>query len=106
MSLEMFLGLLLFISTVTGLVVQALKPRLDGAGIKYSTNLVVLITSAVVSVVACISFYICADLVWTVKSVFMIFAEIVCSWGVAMFGYDKVVQLINQFIAIGALKRR
>ena len=105
MSVEMFIGLLGLIAAVVALVVQKLKPVLDAKGMKYSTNFLALCTSAVTATVICVLFYIVFDVAWTVKSVAMIFAEMICGWGVSMFGYDKVVQLINQFIAIGKFNK-
>ena len=104
MSLEMFIGMLGLIAAIVVLLVQKLKPVLDAKDVKYSTNFVAFIVSAVVAIVMCILFYVIFDVAFTVKSIAMIFAEIVCSWGASMFGYDKIVQLINQFIAIGKLK--
>lgn len=105
MSVEMFIGLLGVISAVVMLLVQKLKPILDNKGLKYSTNFLALTVSIITSVVICVLFYVLFDVLWTVKSVAMIFAMMLCSWGTAMFGYDKIVQLINQFIAIGRFKK-
>ena len=104
MSLEMFLGMLGLVAAIVVMVVQKLKPFLDSKDVKYSTNFLALIVSAVVAIVMCILFYVLFDVAFTIKSIAMIFAEIICSWGASMFGYDKIVQLINQFIAIGKLK--
>ena len=97
MSLNVFLMLLLIISTFTGLVTEAIKKCLQERGKKYHANAMAGYVAAALSVAVGAAYVILVSAVINAQMVVYLIALIFMSWLAAMVGYDKVVQAISQF---------
>ena len=96
MTVELFLILLAVLATITSLLTEGVKKFLDAYEVKYAANLVVLIVAAIVGGAGTTLFYVLYNFPYTAQNVVCILLMIVANWLVAMFGYDKVVQVILQ----------
>lgn len=93
MTVEMFLTLLVFFSTATSLVTEALK-KVTGDKVPY--NALVLIVAMVVGCVGMEIYYIINDIPWTLINAIYLILMGIANWIGAMVGYDKIKQLISQ----------
>lgn len=91
---------LLLISIVTSLTVEGLKKVLDGTKIKYSSNVLAVIASVVISLGTSVVYLILNDIVFNVKVGAQIFVLMYLGFLVATVGYDKVAQLFDQITGI------
>lgn len=97
MTLLEFLGIaLLGISTVTGLIVEALKKILDKKNVKYSSTALAAIVSVVFSLAASVIYAVLAEVPFSAKLVIGILILMGLSFLVATVGYDKVMQAIKK----------
>lgn len=90
-TFDIFLIGLLVISTLTSLVTEAIKKILVELKIGYYPNLLVGITSAVLSGAIGAGYVIFTDLGFTAQVIICIIALVFMSWLCAMVGYDKVI---------------
>lgn len=97
MDFETFLMLLAAMSVATSLVTEAVKACLDSLGFKYASNIVVLVVSILVGGLGTHIFYVMADISMNTVNTIYIFLMVAANWLVAMVGYDKVMQAIEQF---------
>ena len=95
MTWKVFLTLLLVISTLTSLVVEALK-KFIGEDKKYSSNLLAGIVAIVLSVVIGICYCIFFEIAFNSQIIIYIIALVLLSWLCSMLGYDKVIQSLAQ----------
>ena len=93
MTVEIFLTLLVFLSTATSLATEAFK-KLVGNKIPY--NILVLIIAMIVGCVGVYVYYILNNI--EINSINIIYLVLmgIANWIGAMVGYDKIKQLINQ----------
>ena len=96
MTINAFLVLLTGFATLTSLFTEAVKKLLDESKIKYSSNIVVLLSSIFVSGLGMVSFYLISEIQFILPNIIGIVLMIIANWLVAMLGYDKVVQAIQQ----------
>ncbi|MCD8159027.1 MAG: aminopeptidase [Clostridiales bacterium] len=96
MSYSIFLLGLMAVSTLTGLVTEAIKIQLDECGLTYKSNLLAGIVALVLSAAVTVGYSIMTDTVLTLHFAVIAVALMVLSWLCAMLGYDKVVQAISQ----------
>lgn len=96
MTVEVFIALLVSLSTVTALVTSFVKKILDGVNIVYASNIVVLIVSAIVGGGGTCVFYVFNDYAWNPVNIICIFMMIIANAIGSMVGYDKVIQTIRQ----------
>ncbi|OUO29718.1 aminopeptidase [Eubacterium sp. An3] len=96
MNIDTFLFLMLAVSVLTGLFTEAIKKVLDGAGKKYSTNLLTGAVSVVLAVAIAAGYVIMTDIILNDKMAVMLIALVLLSWLCAMVGYDKVMQAVTQ----------
>ena len=99
MTMSVFLSLLLAVSILTGLVVEALKKFLDKKfrdEKKYSSNMLAGITALVLSIIVGVFYCILADIAFSVQIVIYLLALMLLSWLSSMVGYDKVIQSLVQ----------
>lgn len=93
MTIETFLVLLLFFSTIAGFVTEAFKKVFN----QTPSNLLAMISAVIVGVVGMIIYMVLAEIDITtaaiIWSVLMGFACGLCS----MVGYDKFKQFLEQF---------
>lgn len=95
MTFEVFLTLLLVVSTLTSLVVEALKKFL-GENKKYSSNMLAGLVAIVLSVAVGICYFILFEVAFNAQFVIYIVALVLIGWICSMLGYDKVVQILTQ----------
>lgn len=95
MTFEVFLTLLLVVSTLTSLVVEALKKFL-GENKKYSSNMLAGLVAIVLSVAVGICYFILFEVAFSAQFVIYIVALVLIGWICSMLGYDKVVQILTQ----------
>lgn len=84
------------ISVLTSLTVQALKKIFDEKQINYSSNLLAIITSVVLTIAVSIGYIIYMSIAVTPQIIITILALIFLSFLSATVGYDKVVQMLKQ----------
>ena len=96
MTVEIFLILLAVLATITSLLTEGVKKFLDLREVKYAANIVVLIVASVVGGLGTSIFYVFNGYESTTQNIICIFLMVIANWLVAMFGYDKVVQVILQ----------
>lgn len=94
---ETFLIGLMVVSTLTGLVTEAVKKILTEHNVVYRANtlsgLVALFTSLIVG----LGYIVLAGIVVNSQTIVCLVAMALMSWLCSMVGYDKVVQVIGQF---------
>lgn len=100
MTITLFIALLVVLATVVSLITQAVKSFLDSDGVDYSSNVVVLIVSAIAGLAGIAITYIFMDIPFTLPNVICLLLMPVTVWVGAMVGYDKVIQMINQLNTI------
>jgi hypothetical protein len=96
MTINAFLVLLTGLATLTSLFTEAVKKLLDESKIKYASNIVVLVSAVVVGGLGMVSFYLLNEIEFILPNIIGIILMVVSNWLVAMLGYDKVVQAIQQ----------
>lgn len=96
-TFEVFIFGLLIVSTLTGLVTEAVKKTLVEFDKTYKANTLAGIVAAVLSAAVGASYIILTNSVFTSQMVVYLIAMIFMSWLCAMVGYDKVIQAISQF---------
>lgn len=97
MTLELFLLVLLIVSTLTGLVTEAVKKWLQERDKNYYANALAGYVAVVISIAVGIAYIILAKAVFNAQMAVYLIALVFLSWLSAMVGYDKVVQAISQF---------
>lgn len=93
MTVEIFLTLIVFFSTVTSLVTEAVKKLLDE---KVAYNLLVLLVALIVGCAGTAIYYLANDIPYTAINVTYLILMGIANWIGAMVGYDKIKQLISQ----------
>lgn len=96
MTLTLFVTLLVVLAVCVSLITEAVKKFLDDAGVKYSSNVVVLIVSVIVGAGGTALMYLFLGIAFTPPNIVCIVLMAVAVWVGAMVGYDKVVQMIEQ----------
>lgn len=99
MTLEFLSIALLAISIITSLTVEALKKMLDHTKFKYSSNLLAIIVSVVISVLSSIVYVVIKSIPFSATLVVQIVVLTFLSFLVSTIGYDKVMQTIKQFLS-------
>lgn len=96
-SFEIFLLGLMVISTLTGLVTEAVKTVLTEHNVTYRANTLAGVVALVLSLAVGIGYIVLTNVGFTTQIVVYLIAMVFMSWLCAMIGYDKVVQAISQF---------
>lgn len=99
-NFETFLIGLTIVSTLTGLVVEAIKKILNGKNKQYCANTLAGIVAAALSVAIGVGYVIFASVGFSAQTIICIIALAFASWLCSMVGYDKVLQVITQFKTI------
>lgn len=95
-NFEEFLIGLMAVSTLTGLVTEAVKKILTEYNVKYRANTLAGIIATILSALVGVGYVVMMGLTFTAQIVVCIIALVFLSWLCAMVGYDKVVgQLKN-----------
>lgn len=100
MTVTIFIGLVAVFSVITSLCTEACKKVLDEIGVKYASNILVCIISAVVGILGTCVYYVLFSLEFNAVNIVCIFLMSLTTAVGSMVGYDKVIQTIRQ-IAMG-----
>lgn len=96
MTITTFLVLLAGFAAITSVVTEGIKKLLDGQGVEYASNIVVLIVAVVVGCGGTAMYYVNYQIHFNaLNSVYLALMGI-ANWLSAMIGYDKVKQAIEQ----------
>lgn len=93
-TLDIFLMGLLIVSTLTGVVTEAVKKMLDSTKVKYNSNIIAAIVAVVLAAGVGVGYTLIMGLGFSVQIIACIVALVFMSWLCSMIGYDKVVQII------------
>lgn len=96
-SLQVFLIGLSAVSVLTGIVTEAVKHVLNSLNRTYQSNILSGIVAAILAAAIGVGYVIIAGVGFTAANIVCIVALAFMGWLSAMVGYDKVVQVINQF---------
>ena len=96
-NFETFMIGLAVVSTLTGLVTEAIKKILNGKNKTYCANTLAGIVAAALSIALGVGYVIFISVGFTAQVVICIIALAFASWLCSMVGYDKVLQVITQF---------
>ena len=97
MTLQIFLLGLLIISTLTGLVTEAIKVWLTERGKTYHANALAGYVAIILSVAVGAAYIVLTQTALNAQMAVYLIALVFLSWLSAMVGYDKVIQAISQF---------
>lgn len=92
----LLLSVLAGIGVLTSLTVQALKKILDEKEVRYSSNILAVVVSVVLTLAGSIGYIIYHSLAVTPQLIVTIIAMMFLSFLTSTVGYDKVVQAIKQ----------
>lgn len=96
MSSGLIISALAIISALTTLTVEAIKKILDEMHKEYSSNLLAIVVSIVLTVAISAGYMIYWGIPVTPRDIIVIIALIFLTFLSSTCGYDKVVQLIKQ----------
>lgn len=96
-NIEVLMLGLLIISTLTGLVTEAVKSILVEHNVTYRANTLVGLVSLVLSVAISVGYVVITGIGFTSQIIVCVIGLVFMSWLCAMVGYDKVIQAISQF---------
>ena len=96
MTTTLFLTLMVFLAVAVSLITEAVKKFCEGFNMAYSSNMVVLIVSAIVGVGGTAVSYMFLDIAFTLPNIACMILMAVSVWVGSMIGYDKVLQMIEQ----------
>ena len=96
-SYDVFMFGLMVVSTLTGLVTEAVKKILIEKGVTYNANILSGIVSAILSAIVGVCYVLIMNIAFTWQIAGYIVALVALGWLCAMIGYDKVKQVITQF---------
>lgn len=94
---ETFLLGALIVSTVTGLVTEALKKILIEHKMNYHANALAGVVAVVLSAAIGVGYVVITGTAFTVSTIVQLVVLVFISWLCSMVGYDKVIQAIKQF---------
>lgn len=92
---EIFLAGLMIVSTLTGLVTEAIKKIVAERNVKYRPNTVAGIVAAILSAIVGVCYVVLAGITFDARIIVYIVALIFFSWLCAMVGYDKVIDMFK-----------
>lgn len=96
MPISFMTSALLAVSLLTNLTVEGIKKLLEGTNIKYSSNILAAILSAILSGAVCVIYLIMNDIGFSMKIGVEIIVLMYLGFLVSTVGYDKVLQTIRQ----------
>lgn len=91
MNIEIFLGGLMIVSTLTGLVTEAVKKILTEHDVTYRANTLAGIVATVLSAAIGCGYCLMNNIAFSAQIIVCIVALVFMSWLCAMVGYDKVI---------------
>lgn len=96
MIFDVFLMILLIVSTLTGLTTEAIKMWLKEHKIEYHANTLAGYVAAMLSIAVGTAYIILFGVMINAQVVVHLVSLVFLSWLAAMVGYDKVIQTITQ----------
>ena len=90
------LSALALISVLTSLTVEAIKKILNEKQVEYSSNLLAVIVSTILTVALCVGYTLYFGEPFTIQKVIIMIALTFLSFLSATVGYDKVKMLLEQ----------
>lgn len=96
MNSGLLLGALAIISALTTLTVEGIKKLLDEKGKTYSSNVLAVIVSLVITLIGSILYIIYFAIPVTAQVIVVIICLVFLSFLTATVGYDKIKQLFEQ----------
>ena len=96
MNSQFLLSALAIISVLTTLTVEGIKKILDEKKKEYSSNLLAVIVSAILTFAMSIGYVLYFGIPWTIQVVITMIALIFLSFLVSTTNYDKIIQLLKQ----------
>lgn len=96
MNSQFLLSALAIISVLTTLTVEGIKKILDERHKEYSSNLLAVIVSAVITFVGSVGYVLYNGIPWTIQTVIVMAVLVFLSFLSATVSYDKVKQLLEQ----------
>lgn len=96
MTITTFLILLAAFAAVTAVVTEGVKKFLDGQGVTYASNIVVLIVALIVGCGGTAIYYVNYQVPFNALNSVYLALMGVANWLSAMVGYDKVKQAVEQ----------
>lgn len=94
-TIEVFLVGLMIVSTLTGLVTEAIKKIVAERNVEYRPNTIAGIVAAVLSAGIGIGYAVLMKMAFTSQIIVCIVALTFMGWLCAMVGYDKVIGLFK-----------
>ena len=101
MSSGLIVTALTIISVLTSLTVEAIKKILNDKHIDYSSNLLAMIVSVVLTVAISVGYILYLGVPITIQNIIVIIALVFLSFLSSTVGYYKVIQLLKQIGVIG-----
>lgn len=96
MSLNFLITALSVISIVTGFVVEGVKKLLNNTKFKYSSNLLAVVVSVLITIIAAVAYIVINEIKFSSLILFEIIGMALLSFLVSTIGYDKVIQMLKQ----------
>ena len=94
-SLEVFLAGLMLVSSITGLVTEAVKKILTEHNVPYHANTLAGIVAAILSAAVGVGYVLVMDVGFTLQIIVCIVALVFMGWLGAMIGYDKIISVFK-----------
>ena len=105
MTTTIFIMLLAMFAVISSLLTEGIKKAFDNADKKYSANIIALINAAVLGCGGTIVAYILLAIPFTAANIVIIPVMVGLTWLGSMLGYDKVMQLVAQIVALRSDKK-
>lgn len=99
MSLEFLGTALLVISVLTSLTVEGIKKILDSCKKSFPSNLLAIIVSVLITVISSVIYIVVKNIPFSFLLVIEILVLVFLSFLVSTLGYDKVMQMLKQFMS-------
>ena len=96
MNSQFLLSALAIISVLTTLTVEGIKKILDEKKKEYSSNLLAVIVSAILTFAMSIGYVLYNGIPWTIQVVITMLSLMFLSFLSATVGFDKIKQLLQQ----------
>lgn len=94
-TMDIFLAGLMIVSTLTGLVTQAIKKILDERHAAYRSNTVAGIVAAIMSGAIGVGYVLFTGIAFSTQIIICIVGLVFMGWLCAMVGYDKVIGMFK-----------
>lgn len=94
-TMDIFLAGLMIVSTLTGLVTQAIKKIMDERNAAYRSNTIAGIVAAVLSAIVGVGYVLFSGMTFSTQIIVCIVALVFMGWLCAMVGYDKVIGMFK-----------